>query len=1424
MRCQSAITVNVFILQILGVVGFSAAADEVGFQVSESVAVSPIAVHVNDQTNTAVAYGTVRDEFLVVYEHEYSATDHDIYGRRVGSDGVPIANEIGIFTDASSDFDPAVAYNPLSDEYLVVWEHEYSATDHDIYGWRLAADGGLVGPAHVSTLSASELNPRVVHNPVTDEYLVVWQSWQGSHHDVNARRMAADGTLLGAEVIIADGIFNQAAPAVAVDAATGTYLIVWEEETTPGNYDVLGRLMAADGSLPGGVIAVSTWSNDQLRPDVAFNPAAGSFLVVWEDHHWGTGADPDIYGQLVAGNGGLLGGNIAISWDSPNDRLNPAVTYLSATQEFLVVWEYEYSVSDHDVYRRRVAGDGQLVEDEKAVSALGHNEARPQLAASGGLSFLTVWEDDRDNATSGIDIYGGLEELKRIEGNVFDGEEGDETSPLEGVTVELYCSDEEPSLGTLLSTATTNGSGWYGLTTGTTCEYYNIVELDPDGYASIAATSVDGTVLSHSWIQYVNPLDHKVLIDNKFWDADTDPPPENWTSFSPSGWTGDQTPDCSIQVEDQVSGLDPTSAFYEYSIDGGATWSGWIPASCTGAAGSLGPETVTAVGVPFGQDSGPSGPNLIRFRISDMADQSSISGDFAAAVDSAPPTVPPSLLSTSHTPGVWSNAPSVSAQWNPASDSGSGVAGYSIQWDHLPVSDPDLSVDTTAVVHTSSPLADAVNWYLHVRAIDEAGNGSSSAAHLGPFLIDTVPPSSSVASLDPWQGDVFIDVSWGGSGGAGSAIVSYDVQVLDEVGGNQTVIGWLTGTTFTQYTFTGARGHRYSFSSRARDAAGNVESYPVLPDATTTVGRDAIVWVRDESGAPVSGAKVYFEGDYLGLTNGAGTITAPSALVGDEIIALSQVHEEPAVKPAHSNHGSSNWAWRAYQTSLGFTPAGDPLPHTVGDIHATQQLTVRRDRALIGFHMVVSVQFDATPAFLDNLRQGLEIASDFLYDVGDGQFFFEVVEVFDNGAFFASGCDMEVHASINGRANAHVTGITGGVDQHINLARHGEQITNSWAVGSGARIMIHEVGHYGLHLYDEYLARDNVSSSFCATDFDSTPVDRRASIMFDQNETSEMCTDVDPNHQHRSQTQHDAQTGGETTWETTQRVFSDSTSPERWTILTPDDRSAVMPGPDGLPISSWTQVYVTDADSGACAPFTVTLVENGTGAPAAQAKIWLDRPFPQSDLVQGHTNAAGQIEIVGAHDGDILRAKKGGLEGSTTVSCVQMAGRDSLNIEPTGFDLDVAVVATGEDAVRIDVAASEPLAAGPTVELWQAGSAATTDVTMSYIPALGLYTGQVVLDGSLQAGGSVSALATDQGGHTVTALREFELHEVTTDGAAEQVYSPDGNLELVFPTGSLAMDAVVSIGTVANAPPTQDALLRVGSAYDVSLSEGSLVG
>jgi hypothetical protein len=56
-------------------------------------------------------------------------------------------------------------------------------------------------------------------------------------------------------------------------------------------------------------------------------------------------------------------------------------------------------------------------------------------------------------------------------------------------------------------------------------EFYSIHENDPPGYASVGATSVDGTVRTSNWIEYIIPLEEQRLTGNKFWDrVELEPP------------------------------------------------------------------------------------------------------------------------------------------------------------------------------------------------------------------------------------------------------------------------------------------------------------------------------------------------------------------------------------------------------------------------------------------------------------------------------------------------------------------------------------------------------------------------------------------------------------------------------------------------------------------------------------------------------------------------------------------------------------------------------------------------------------------------------------------------------------------------------------------------------------------------------------
>jgi hypothetical protein len=130
----------------------------------------------------------------------------------------------------------------------------------------------------------------------------------------------------------------------------------------------------------------------------------------------------------------------------------------------------------------------------------------------------------------GFALGTGTAQIYQFSGRVYDGAVGVETTPLSGVTVTLYGANNSGELSTIISSTTTNASGWYGLSAvRTSWEYYNIVETDPSGYNSTGAKSVDGSVLNSNQIQYASPVDGKTLTGNKFYDqkpqqAENNPP------------------------------------------------------------------------------------------------------------------------------------------------------------------------------------------------------------------------------------------------------------------------------------------------------------------------------------------------------------------------------------------------------------------------------------------------------------------------------------------------------------------------------------------------------------------------------------------------------------------------------------------------------------------------------------------------------------------------------------------------------------------------------------------------------------------------------------------------------------------------------------------------------------------------------------
>ena len=197
--------------------------------------------------------------------------------------------------------------------------------------------------------------------------------------------------------------------------------------------------------------------------------------------------------------------------------------------------------------------------------------------------------------------------------------------------------------------------------------------------------------------------------------------------------------------------------------------------------------------------------------------------------DNAAPANPSSLTSSTHTASTWSNKSVVQLQWSGASDTHSGLDGFSYVWDNIPGTIPDTTKDCEETVATTSsmPLADGI-YYFHIRAVDNVGNWAGSAVHAGPFWIDRTSPRgvdsvlSSSHQTGVWSNLNVISMSWSGASDGSSGVGGYSIA-WDNVPG--TIPDDTTdATTPPAQSPPLGDGAGYYFHVRVRDAVFNWNS------------------------------------------------------------------------------------------------------------------------------------------------------------------------------------------------------------------------------------------------------------------------------------------------------------------------------------------------------------------------------------------------------------------------------------------------------------------------------------------------------------------------------------------------------------------------------------------------------------------------
>ena len=268
------------------------------------------------------------------------------------------ANDFRIsFMGHDTQFDaetPAVAYNPLWEEYLVVWSGDDNTGalvdgENEIFGQFVDAETG----AKVSTVwrvsdagpdgdtAYDAYAPAIAYNSTDHEYLVVWygdNDWAAlvdEEYEIFGRRLSVNGHARGSSFRISgmgpDGNANYSAhtPAVAYNSTANQYLVVWygDDNTAPlvdSEYEIFGqRVDGATGAEIGTDFRLSDMgphgngAYDAYIPAVAYNSTEDEYLVVWYgDDNTAPLVDGEceIFGQRVDGaTGAEVGGDFRIS-------------------------------------------------------------------------------------------------------------------------------------------------------------------------------------------------------------------------------------------------------------------------------------------------------------------------------------------------------------------------------------------------------------------------------------------------------------------------------------------------------------------------------------------------------------------------------------------------------------------------------------------------------------------------------------------------------------------------------------------------------------------------------------------------------------------------------------------------------------------------------------------------------------------------------------------------------------------------------------------------------------------------------------------------------------------------------------------------------------------------------------------------------
>jgi len=222
---------------------------------------------VDEEQIDVVVAGNGDGSFLVAWSETSDASGIEIMGRMVDTDGTAGLDAITICSNTLNQYDPAVAFDPENDRFLVVWKDARTGDSDSIWGQFVSSDGTPTGGNfQISDENATDPeDPGVACNTADGSFLVLWSDFRGADQDIYGRLVMDSDDFLPAasDRVICDAVNTQSSPDAAYLPSADEFLVAWlDDRVAMENEEIYGLYTEGDGSYTAGDFAVVEYLGD----------------------------------------------------------------------------------------------------------------------------------------------------------------------------------------------------------------------------------------------------------------------------------------------------------------------------------------------------------------------------------------------------------------------------------------------------------------------------------------------------------------------------------------------------------------------------------------------------------------------------------------------------------------------------------------------------------------------------------------------------------------------------------------------------------------------------------------------------------------------------------------------------------------------------------------------------------------------------------------------------------------------------------------------------------------------------------------------------------------------------------------------------------------------------------------------------------